>query len=102
QDLIDGTVCREGSGEADHAGLGSRVVGVLGIGNMSIDGGDRDDPPALASLHQRHCRSSHMIHAAQIYIESMVPSIIVNLEQRLSRIDSGIVDKNIERGALPR
>ena len=56
--------------------------------------------PALR-LHQRYCRSCYMIHAAQIDVESVIPGLIVDLEQGLSRIDAGIVDQDIEPAELP-
>src|SRR5690606_27287566 len=65
-DAVAGVLLRQGNGEAMHAGLGRRVVGLAVLALLAVDGADLHDAAPLALAHPVYHRPGDVEHRVEV------------------------------------
>ncbi|KAI3479441.1 hypothetical protein L1887_58459 [Cichorium endivia] len=84
-------------GEADDAGLGSRVVGLAKVAVDADGRGGVDDTAVLLLLEDGPGGVADAVGAAEVRVEHGVPLLVRHGGERLVAQDTGIVDDDVDR-----
>jgi hypothetical protein len=95
-----GHFLRQGHGEAVHAGLGGRVVGLAGLALLAVDRADLDDAAPALFHHARHHLLGDVEHAVQVGVDHGVPVLRRHLQEHAVARDAGVVDQHVDRAVL--
>jgi hypothetical protein len=95
-----GQFLRQGHGEAVHAGLGGRVVGLAGLALFAVDRRDLDDAAPALFHHARHHLLGHVEHGVQVGVDDGVPVLARHLQEHAVAGDAGVVDQHVDGAML--
>src|SRR5690606_25969471 len=84
-------------GEAQHAGLGGRVVGLARLTLDAIDRRDVDDATPAALGHLRRDVVGDVEQAVQIGVDHRIPLALLHLGEELVAGNAGVVHQHIDR-----
>lgn len=92
-DAIDGDAVgrefeRQGFGEPEQSGLARGVSGASGKTRVAHDGGQINDAPIPATLHERDHGAAHQEGAGQVGVENPVPFLQREVGDVLADVDS--------------
>ena len=105
RDRVDGDALlrdleRERLGEAVHAGLGGRVVGLPERALRAVHRRDVDDAAPVALDHAVGDLLGHVEQAVEVGAHDRVPVDLVHLLEGHVARDAGVVDQHVDRADL--
>ena len=96
-DVVAGELLAERLGQRDHAGLGGRVVGGVGVAFLAGDRGDVDDAPVVLRDHAGHDRARADEGAVEVDAHHLAPFLDLGLPGLgVDAGDAGVVDEDID------
>ena len=94
-DVVLGALLGEGLCEADHAQLGSRVVGLAEVAEQAGGGGGVDDATELLLAEVRPGGAGALVAALDVDLEDEVPVGVLDVLEAHVAQDAGVVDQDV-------
>ena len=96
RDPLAGIFAGQGLGQADHARLGGRVVGLAEVADLAVHAGDVDHPAPAALGHLVDELLGHQEDAGEVGVDDLVPGLLGQFLERPVAVDARVVDQDVD------
>src|SRR5580698_1001510 len=96
RDALLGVFLRQRLGEADHAGLGGRIVGLANLALLAVDRRDVDDAAEVALAHALDDVAGHVEDRGEVDADDLAPLLLGHAVQHRIAGDAGVVDQGVD------
>ena len=91
-----GQLAGDRPGEADHARLARRVVGLARVAHQARDAGDVDDPAVPLPHHHRADGPAEEERPLEVGLDHLVPGVVLHAEHQAVPGDPGVIDQDVD------